>query len=528
MAAVKIPKEYEFWPDKIAEELIKNWKVKKHVITTGISMSGEPHIGNANDVIRGDAIRLALLSKKVTAELVWISDDLDPFRSVPADLPAELKNYLGVPAAFIPDFWDCHKTFTEHFEDKFLKQLESVFVKPTVLLGVEMYRKGMYNEVIKIAMGKRAAIAKILNKYREHPLGADWYPVDVICEKCKKIATTKIINYDPKNNEVEYVCRPEEIILHRKNPVTGCGHKGKISILNGNSKLTWRVEWAARWVFLKSTCEPFGKEHAAAGGSWDTGKEIAEKIFRYKPPYPVIYEHFLVEGAKMSKSKGNVITVPDMLKYMPAAHLRYWMFQGRLTIAKNIVLEKIAPHVFDEFDRAEEAFFNPEKLEKKDQVNLSRAYQLAVVKPEKESTHIKFDLLKSLVAIAPEEKELDFVKIEFKKNNIKIDETELKNKIALIKNYIEKFERRKEIEIKLSAKESKALKEFISKLRKAKDAEEIQKIITEITAGNNLPIKDFFRIVYRILFSTDTGPRLSQYIMQVGKEEIIKKLQSVL
>ncbi len=529
MVAEEKQKEYGFWPDNIADELVKNWKVKKHVITTGTSMSGEPHIGNSNDVIRGDAIRLSLLDKKVPVELVWISDDLDPFRSVPADMPTELENYLGMPAAFIPDFWKCHKSFTEHFEEKFMEQLKASLTKPTVLLGVNMYKNGMYNDTIKIAMQKRKDIVKILNKYREHPLGEDWYPADIICEKCKKISTTKIISYDSKKAEAEYVCREDEIILHRKNPVAGCGNKGKVSVLNGGSKLTWRVEWAARWMFLGSTCEPFGKEHAAAGGSWDTGKEIAEKIFNYKPPYPIIYEHFLVNGEKMSKSKGNVITVTDMLKFMSPAHLRYWMFQGRLTIAKDIVLENIVPHVFDEFDRAEEAFFHPEKFEKREQVNLSRAYRLAIVDvPKKESAHIKFDLLQNLISIALDGNEAAFIKSEMQKKGIKISDSELKDKTRMVKNYIEKFKAKEKMEVKLSDDQKEALEDFIGRLKKLKTEDEIQKVVIEVANDHNMQIKEVYKMVYQILFSSDTGPRLGQYIMQAGKEEIIKKLQSVL
>ena len=109
---------HDFWPFGIAKELISGWEAERHVITTGVSMSGDPHIGNANDVIRGDAIRLALEKLGAKAELVWISDDMDPFRSVPAGMPQEMEDYLGVPAALIPDFWDDkHRDFIEHFED---------------------------------------------------------------------------------------------------------------------------------------------------------------------------------------------------------------------------------------------------------------------------------------------------------------------------------------------------------------------------------------------------------------------------
>jgi lysyl-tRNA synthetase class 1 len=526
---MNMEKEYEFWPYKIAKDLIKNWKVDKQVITTGTSMSGDPHIGNASDVIRGDAIRLAVEKLGHKAELIWVSDDMDPFRSVPADMPKELENYLGIPAAMIPDLWnDGHKNFVEHFEEKFLKQLEKVKVKPIVMRGIDMYKSGMYNDVIKISMEKRREIAEILNKFRETKLDENWYPIDVICEKCGKISTTKILSYDEKKLTVEYFCNPEEILLHRKNPINGCGYKGEVSIFNGNAKLTWRVEWPARWTFLKTTCEPFGKEHAASGGSWDTGKEIVEKIFNYKAPYPVVYEHFLVNGQKMSKSKGNVISVDDMLKYMLPEHLRYWMFQGRLTIAKDIVIKNIVPHIFDEFDRAEEVYFS-EKIDKsRESVNLRRAYEISVVNmPDKNSViHIPFKILLNAVKLYPNDSIINVLSKEFP---ITADNVEsLKRKIELVKNFARDFEEEKKLEkIELREEDKEFVKRLIDVISESNELE-LQQKIYNLAKSYDLGIKEFFKLIYKIILGSETGPRLGKFIIDSGKENIIDKLKSVL
>jgi len=525
--------EQEFWPDKIAKELVSKWKGKQ-VIVTGTSMSGEPHIGSANDVIRGHAIMLAVKKLKIPVELIWISDDIDPFRSVPTDLPKELEEYLGVPASNIPDFWKCHKGFAEHFEQKFIKQLESVNVKPRVLFGIEMYRKGLYNDVMKIAIEKRKDIAKILNKFRTEPLHENWYPIDVICQKCGKITTTKILNYNQKKTEVEYICNPDEILLHRKNPVRGCGYKGKVSILNGNVKLTWRVEWPARWTFLKATCEPFGKEHAAAGGSWDTGKEIV-KILGWKPPYPLVYEHFLVNGEKMSKSKGNVITVSDMLKYMTPEHLRYWMFQGKLTIAKDINLSKMVPHLFDEFDKAERIFFKKETTgDKRRDNNYKRAYELAVVKPKKKLLFkISYESFVEIVKILPEKNQPEFVIKKLKEFGYseKISKTQMKYlevRIDFIKNWVKDFQKREKLEIEINENEKTALKKLIEKVKSMNNEDELQSEIFEIAKGSGIKPVKFFKLIYKILLNSESGPKLGHYILGVGKEEIINKLESVL
>ena len=528
-------KEHEFWPDQIAKELVKEWKVKKQVVTTGTSMSGEPHIGSANDVIRGDAVVLALKSIKVPAELVWISDDMDPFRSVPQDMPPELANYLGIPVCFIPDFWKCHKNFAEHFEEKFIKQLETVFVKPTIQRGIEMYKRGMYNEVMKLAMKKRKQIAKILNKFRSTPLPEDWYPVDIICEKCKRISNTKILSYDAKTATVEYECKLEKALLRKKYEVNGCGHNGKVSILNGHAKLTWRVEWAARWAFLKTTCEPFGKEHAAGGGSWDTGKEIV-KILGWKPPYPVVYEHFLVDGQKMSKSLGNVITVPDMLKYMTPAHLRYWMFQGRLTIAKDIKLRQMVPQLWNEFDIAEKIYFKIESTgDKRKDNNYKRAYELAVVKPTKPAAiHVPFEMIVEIVKILPDKNEADFALnklMEFgkvKKITVAIRK-EVEGRMKFVKTWYDNFGK-EELESKfvLSEKQKDVIKRLGEVIERETDGEELQKQIFTLAKESGIKTSEFFKLVYKIILNSERGPRLGPYIIERGKKEVIRKLKEVL
>ena len=149
--------EREFWAYKIAREL-RERKVEKQVISSGTSMSGEPHIGSANDVIRAQAIYLALKDMGINAELNWISDNMDPLRSVPKGMPKDLEKYLGFPVSSVPDFWGCHNSFAEHFESQFIEQLKEVFVEPVIYPGSEMYKKGMYNKVIKIAFEKRMEI----------------------------------------------------------------------------------------------------------------------------------------------------------------------------------------------------------------------------------------------------------------------------------------------------------------------------------------------------------------------------------
>ncbi len=508
----------DFWPFDIAKKLTNNWKENNHIICTGTSISGNPHIGNANDVIIGDSIRIALRKIGSSGNLIWIADDMDPFRNVPKNMPNEMEKYLGVPAALIPDFWDDnHNDFIEHFKNDFIEQLEKLKIKPKIMSGIKMYKEGMYNDSIKIVMNKRNEIASILNQYKSKKIIGEWYPINIICEKCNKISTTIIKKYDDVKYKVEYLCDDKNILLNKKNEINGCGYNGIISILNGNAKITWRVEWAARWSFLGTTCEPFGKEHSTYGGSWDTGKEISKKIFNYKPPMPIIYEHFLVNGNKMSKSKGNVITVNDMLKYMLPEHLRYWIFQGRLTIAKNIILKDIVPKLFNDFNNAEMVFINPEtENDPKKRNNLISAYELAIgenyINKNNLGNNISFE--------------------EIKKNIIEnrkfYDDEKLNKKIKLVKAWINDYEKRIFFDEKLQNSEKKSIEEIIKIIKNETDENKIQIGIFETAKNNNIKPMKIFKLIYNILLGYDNGPRLGSYILQIGKENIIKKLEKCL
>ncbi len=524
--------EDTFWADKYAEEMLKKWPAEKQVIVTGTSISGEPHLGSANDMIRGDAIRKAVEDKGGKAELIWIADDIDPYRSIPAGFPEELRKYLGWPVAFIPDVWGCHKNFANHFEEMLLNHLKEVGVKPTVLLGVEMYRKGMYNEAIKIAMEKRRGIAAILNKYRETPLGDDWWPINIICEKCGKVVTTQIISYDPKTATVDYICSPEETVLHKKSTVTGCGHKSKTSVLNGKSKLTWRVEWACRWWFLKANCEPFGKEHAASGGSWDTGKEIEKEIYGRDPPVPVVYEHFQVEGSKMSKSKGNVITVPIMLEIMRPQELKFWMYFGKIKKAREINFAQMPIQVSEEFDKAERIYFGEKSGNDKDDANYKRAYEMSVIKMPKRAVQAPFTFCADVVQYS-RGNEIEALK---KTGHIPKDITpeerkQIEMRLENCRNWLKEYAPDQfKLEILKKMPDvivNPAVGELFDSVASKLDlpGEELQQLIYSKAKEKGIPLQEVFSSAYRLFLGKDTGPRLGPFLASLDKEFAAKRLR---
>ncbi len=522
-----------FWADKIAREIIEKFRDRKeYVIVTGTSMSGEPHIGNASDLIRGEAIKLALEDLGKKAKLVWVADDLDPFRSVPQGFPEEMRKFLGMPVSMIPDPFGCHESFAKHYEMLFLKQLKELEIEPEAYFGIKMYEEGLYDESKEKAMEKREEIREILNKYRKTPLPKDWYPLDVICENCKKIPTTKILSYDPKRKEVEYVCEKRKVLIHKKNIIEGCGHRGKVSIFGTSTKLTWRVEWASRWIFLNCCCEPFGKEHAAAGGSWDTAKEIV-KILGGEPPVPVVYEHIQVEGEKMSKSKGNVITIPMLLEVMSAPEIKFWLNFGKITKARDISLETLPLYNAFYFDKAEKIYFGETSTgNEREDLNYKRAYELATKRKFKKSLNLSYDFAAFLSQIFGTDvervKEILKKTGHYKEEDEEIDER-LKLRLSCALNWVKKYapEKYRIIiggrKVELSKTEKEQVEDLIKLLRKKLDVEKLQEEIYKIARKGE--VKEFFKKCYLMLIGREEGPRLANLILALGKEEVIERLK---
>ncbi len=502
----------EHWADQTADALMG----KTNAIATGTSISGVPHLGNANDVIRGSVIDKILKQRGVKSELIWISDNMDPLRKTPENIK-QYKEYLGYPYSDIPDFEGCHKTFAEHYEEMLLKQLSKLGVEPTVMKAREMYKKGLYNESIKTAFEKRNEIIEIMNRFRETPLPANWQPYTAICEKCGKIGTTNVTGYD--GEWIYYECSDKTI---SESEMKGCGFKGKTKISDGNGKLAWRIEWPARWQFLKITCEPFGKEHAAAGGSWDTGKLISEKIFNYPPPEPVIYEHFQIKGGKMSKSKGNTITVDDWLEVMPKETLMFFLVSGDINTSKNIDLKEITPLLMENFYKCEKTFYEGEGEEREKYV---RIYELSVEKPPAKlpiQLSYGFASLIAQVALTEEQR----TKILKRTGHYEEEQKEkLLKIIELAGNWVKKYQPEQQtINFTpgiLNEEEKKIVENFIQAYKKM-DLKEACSAATENGTTNT----QLFQAIYKAIFNKTKGPRLTSLEEALSKEELIKKIEN--
>ena len=299
------------WADVVAKEALE--KSSRHIVASGITPSGNIHIGNMREVLTADAVFRALRDAGGDATLIYIADTYDPLRKVYPFLDESYKEHVGKPLSEIP----CtdHTSYAEHFLEPFIDSMDKLDIHPVIHHADKLYKKGAFVDAIKTALVKKDKIARILEDVSSRTLEPDWNPFNPICNDCGKLTTTKVTGFDPDAETVDYSC--------------SCGSTGTVS-MRGGGKLTWRVDWPARWPILGVTIEPFGKDHASAGGSYDTGKRISAEVYDYPAPHPIVYEWIMLKGkGAMSSSTGVTVSISDMLEILPPEVLRYLIIRSK-------------------------------------------------------------------------------------------------------------------------------------------------------------------------------------------------------
>lgn len=515
------------WIESIANDL-KERDIEKHVIASGTSISGSIHIGNSCDVFIANAIGKTLKESGVDCETIWIADDHDPLRKVPYPLPENYDKYLGMPYSNIPCPDGCCDNFVEHFEKPFLGVLDDFKIELETKSGFEMYKEGLYNEYIRISLEKAKEIRDIFNKFRESPLAEDWLPYNPICDECGRVNTT--FAYDYNGDEVSYRCE--------------CGHDGTMDIKTGNGKLTWRVEWAARWKIFDVTCEPFGKDHAASGGSYDVSKIISKEIFNYEAPYPVPYEWITLKGEAMSKSQGVFFSPEQWLEIGPAESLNYFLFRSKPMKHKDFNPEMPFLDFIEQFDRVEKVYYGvedapSEKEEKKgnliyevsklsDELPFRPSYRFLVV-----AYQIAGDNLEDIFGILKRNSQIK-EDLEFSKLNEK-EIKQFQERVTNVKNWLEKyapkfvkFQVQDNLpQVTISPEQDKFLKE-LADLMESKDftsAEDLHEEMYEILNKNELKPQKGFQAIYRMILGQKQGPRAASFLLSLDKDFVVERFR---
>lgn len=491
------------WADVIAEDVLA--RGIKHTVASGITPSGAIHIGNMREVVTADAVYRALRDKGADVRLIYIADTYDPLRKVYPFLSKDYEAHVGKPLSEIPCPCGGHKSYAEHFLLPFLESLHILGIRPQVYRADELYKEGKYIEAIKRALVCRDAIARILSEVSGRELEPDWNPFNPICIQCGRLTATKVTGFDIDNETVDYSCP--------------CGSRGTVS-MKGGGKLTWRVDWPARWPIFGTTVEPFGKDHATAGGSYDTGKRISREIYNYEPPYPIVYEWIMLKGkGAMHSSTGLAISINEMLEIVPPEVLRYLIIRQRPE--KHIEFDPglALLNLIDEYDRVE---------------GDERAYQLSQTEASR-PTDIPFRHMVTAVQIA-NDRGFDYLLTVLERTGYDTSDTAaIRQRANNARNWLERYA---PLFIKFKVQETlpPAVKSFTEeqKLALAIIADELEKGMTGQEIHDNMykvalevgiDGKKVFETVYMALLGLKSGPRAGYFLASLDRDFVVKRFK---
>ena len=519
------------WIERITEELIKD-NSEEHVVASGTSISGSIHIGNSCDVFIANAVAKTINVSDVPAKTIWIADDHDPLRKVPYPLPASYEKYLGIPYSRIPCPEKCCENFVEHFQKPFLNTLNCFGIELKVYSGAEMYKNGLYKEYIRIALNNASKIRMIFDKFREHPLKEDWLPYNPICEECGRVNTTYAYHFE--DDLVYYRCE--------------CGFDGVMDIKSGEGKLTWRVEWAARWKIFDVTCEPFGKDHAASGGSYDVSKIISKEIYDYEAPYPIPYEWITLKGEAMSKSHGVFFTPGQWLEIAEPETLNYFIFKSKPLKHQDFNPSMPFLDFIEQYDRVERIYYGAEeassekeeeklkKIYEASQIDISEsmpfqpsyrfmtvAYQIAGHDPEKVYAILKKD---SQLPKSMEDKSFDDLQLK--------DIDRLNRRLSHVKNWLDLYAPefvKFQVQKKLPRVEiNDVQKEFLLKVADLLENEnytpqELHDAMYIVIHDLDMKPQKAFMAIYKVITGKKQGPRAASFVLSLDKDLVIKRFR---
>lgn len=497
-----------FWADKLLEG-----RTGDEHINDAWTPSGMVHMGSMKGPVMHDVLYRMLKERGTKVKFTYGFDDADPLDGLPPELMKTHEKYLGVPIHIAPSP-DGNGSFADFFGRKLRKILDDIGIKPEIYRTSEEYKNGAYDKAIKFVLDHASEIRKVYEEIYDKKLSDDWFPLQVICPDCGKLGTTKVIGWD--GEQAEFVCKPDLVVWAK-----GCGATGKISPFKGNSKMPFKVEWAAKWWTYGVTIEGAGKDHGSAGGTYDVAVRVLSEVFKQKPPLRFTYEFFLSGGKKMASSKGIGLNGEELLEILAPELVRFLMLKNPPHRAVEFTPKDtdLIPRLYDEYeDYADIYFKNSTDDLDSDKVKVFKYSQIGSVQhPPK----VKFSILTQWI-------QMPNMTDEIRKNGLEYWVPYAKIWLEKYAPEDKKFEIQKELPeaaSSLSSEQKKLLHQIAEMLNQKLDAEEFQTKIYEIGKELGLNGQQTFQAIYLTLIGKDHGPKAAWLILSLDPEFVKKRFE---
>ena len=523
-----------FWADAVVGDIRKKLKTRIEggdplIVRDEKTASGRVHVGSMRGVAIHSIIRTLLKEERVPAAFLFEINDFDPMDGLPVYLDAKMyEEHMGKPLCTIPSPDGKAKNFAEYFAQEFIEVIKtSGFAVDEFPRASELYRSGKMNDVIRAALLHADTIRDIYKKISGSDKGKDWLPLNVVCEKCGKIGTTKVHTFD--GTFVTYTCEPDMVTWAK-----GCGHKGKISPFDGNAKLPWKVEWAAKFKTYNVSVEGAGKDHSTKGGSRDIANAISREVFEYESPFDIPYEFFLVGGKKMSSSKGAGSSSKEIADLVPPHIFRLALLQKHPKSTLEFTPDgDTIPLLFDRYDEIAGKYFGDAK---DDQARLFEVIHLG--EQVKEHFLPRFSQI-AFISQIPSVDVYEHAESMKGAPLTKEDKKEVELRLAYALNWIKEFtpedymfEIQKTVPKQargFSGAQKHALQkllEYINSTEKI-DGQEMHTKLHDIRKEADIEPKEFFGALYISLLGKESGPKAGWFLSVLDRDFLIERLREV-
>lgn len=505
------------WLNKVADELTRAHPDGELIVSSGVTPSGKYHIGTLREILTAEAIRRELELRGRQSRHIHVVDDFDVFRKVPADIPAEFEKHLGKPLFLVPSPDDSQQNYADYFVKDLHIIIAKLGLKSEVISAREKYQEGTYSQAIEKTLGNIDKITGILADISGHKLDENWSPVQVM--EGEYLKTRKFSSLNKEAKTLEYI-----------------DHEGQIktaSYAKGEVKLNWRIDWPARWWMLGVDVEPFGRDHATKGGSYDTGSEIVRQIFDSEAPRPVPY-HFINrtgETKKISKSAGNVVTAAGLLEIMPPEVL--WYFMLRYAPNKQLFFDE-GNSLVKLFDDLAGLLDKPDKAD--DEQHLLDICLWGIEEQTISSVPFSHLVASYQAGLKDADRALEIIKRTEYKQQAETQADVIRREFHFIDKWLEehapdevKFTVEKDLpKVELTEQQARlldGLAEAIEKMEPGQDGQWFHERIYEQKDSHDLSPAESFQAVYRVILNQDRGPQAGWFLAALDRDWLIMRLR---
>ncbi len=494
------------WPFEEARRLLKRYEnappAKGHVLfECGYGPSGLPHIGTFNEVLRTTMVRHAFETlSDIPTRLVEFSDDMDGMRKVPDNVPNQemLREHLGKPLSRVPDPFGTHESFAAHNNALLREFLDRYGFDYEFVSSTERYTSGAFDDALRNVLRNYQAILDIMLPTLRAERAATYSPVLPVSPKSGIVLQVPVEVVDAEAGLVRFEDDGETV---------------EQCIFKGGAKLQWKVDWAMRWVALDVDYEMYGKDLTDSGVQ--SGK-IA-RVLGGRKPEGLIYEMFLDEkGEKISKSKGNGLSLEEWLTYGPEESVAFYAYREPKK-AKQLHLGVI-PRAVDEYWQFR-ANYPEQPIEQKLGNPVHHIHNGDV---PAEALPVTFGLLLNLVGVMGEASKeqvwgylANYLPDAAPEAHPALDRL-IGYALAYARDFVAPTLKRRAPEgVEIEALQR--LDAELAGLPGGASAEDIQNIVYEIgKTGGFETLRDWFKALYETLLGSAQGPRMGSFIALYG------------